>query len=40
MFNYIVNLVNMYYCCNYLCCEFKPCSWWGVLDTTLCNKVY
>jgi hypothetical protein len=20
-------------------CEFKPCSWWGVLDTTLCDKV-
>ena len=23
------------------CCEFEPCSWWGVLDTTLwlCGKV-
>ena len=20
-------------------CEFKPLSWWGVLDTTLCDKV-
>jgi hypothetical protein len=20
-------------------CEFKSCSWWGVLDTTLCDKV-
>ena len=20
-------------------CEFEPCSWWGVLDTTLCDKV-
>ena len=31
---------------NYLCnhyhhksCEFDSCSWWGVLDTTLCDKV-
>ena len=33
---------------NYLCnqclsplklCEFQPCSWWGVLDTTLRDKV-
>ena len=21
-------------------CEFEFCSWWGVLDTTLCDKVY
>jgi hypothetical protein len=21
-------------------CEFEPHSWQGVLDTTLCNKVY
>jgi hypothetical protein len=21
------------------CCEFKPRSWRGVLDTTLCDKV-
>ena len=21
------------------CCEFKPCSWWGVQDTPLCDKV-
>jgi hypothetical protein len=21
-------------------CEFEPRSWWGVLDTTLCDKVY
>jgi len=21
-------------------CEFEPCSWRGVLDTTLCDKVY
>ena len=20
-------------------CEFESCSWWGVLDTTLCDKV-
>jgi len=20
-------------------CEFQPCSWRGVLDTTLCGKV-
>ena len=20
-------------------CEFKPCSWRGILDTTLCDKV-
>ena len=20
-------------------CEFEPCSWWGVLDATLCDKV-
>jgi hypothetical protein len=20
-------------------CEFEPCSWQGVLDTTLCDKV-
>ena len=20
-------------------CEFEPCLWWGVLDTTLCDKV-
>ena len=20
-------------------CEFEPCSWRGVLDTTLCDKV-
>ena len=19
-------------------CEFEPLSWWGVLDTTLCDK--
>jgi hypothetical protein len=25
------------YC--HLSCEFKPHSWWGVLDTTLCDKV-
>ena len=24
---------------HHLSCEFKPCSWWGVLDTTLCEKV-
>ena len=22
-----------------LSCEFEPCSWQGVLDTTLCDKV-
>jgi hypothetical protein len=21
-------------------CEFEPRSWWGVLDTTLCDKVH
>ena len=21
-------------------CEFEPCSWWGVLDTTFRDKVY
>ena len=24
---------------HHLCCEFEPCSWQGVLDTTLCDKV-
>ena len=29
---------------NYLCkqcpsCEFEPRSWWGALDTTLCDKI-
>jgi len=24
---------------HHLSCEFEPCSWWGVLDTTLCDKV-
>jgi len=23
----------------YYSCEFEPCSWRGVLDTTLCDKV-
>jgi hypothetical protein len=22
------------------CCKFESHSWWGVLDTTLCDKVY
>jgi hypothetical protein len=32
--------------CNQICygwfgmsCEFEPSSWWGVLDTTFCDKV-
>jgi hypothetical protein len=24
---------------HHLSCEFEPCSWRGVLDTTLCDKV-
>jgi len=24
---------------HHLRCEFKSCSWWGVLDTTLCHKM-
>jgi hypothetical protein len=24
---------------HHLSCEFKSLSWWGVLDTTLCDKV-
>jgi len=24
---------------HHLCCEFESCSWRGVLDTTLCDKV-
>ena len=24
---------------HHLCREFEPCSWRGVLDTTLCDKV-
>ena len=24
---------------HHLNCEFQPCSWRGVLDTTLCGKV-
>ena len=24
---------------HYWSCEFEPCSWQGVLDTTLCDKV-
>jgi len=20
-------------------CKFESCSWWGILDTTLCDKV-
>ena len=24
---------------HHLSCEFEPCSWWGVPDTTLCDKV-
>jgi hypothetical protein len=26
--------------CTSKSCEFKPLSWRGVLDTTLCDKVY
>jgi hypothetical protein len=25
---------------HHLCYGFEPYSWWGVLDTTLCDKVY
>jgi hypothetical protein len=25
---------------HHQCCEFKSCSWWGVLNTTLCDKVF
>ncbi len=24
---------------HHLSCEFEPCTWQGVLDTTLCDKV-
>ena len=24
---------------HHLNCEFEPCSWQGILDTTLCDKV-
>ena len=24
---------------RHLSCEFEPCSWRGILDTTLCDKV-
>jgi hypothetical protein len=24
---------------HHLSCEFEPCSWRGVVDTTLCDKV-
>jgi len=24
---------------HHQCCEFESCSLWGVLDTTLCDKV-
>ena len=25
--------------CHHLSCEYKPCSWRGVVDTTLYDKV-
>ena len=28
--------INAY---HHYCCEFESCSWWGVLNTTLCEKV-
>ena len=33
----IIDAACVYYHLN---CEFKPRSWRGVLDTTLCDKVY
>ena len=35
IYNYLCNQ-----CLSSLSCEFKPRSWRGVLDTTLCDKVY
>ena len=32
----IVIAISAYY---HKSCEFEPCSWWGVLDITLCDKV-
>jgi len=32
----IVVAISAYSHCS---CEFKSCSWWGVLDTKVCDKV-
>jgi hypothetical protein len=34
IYNYLCNQ-----CYHHLSCKFKPSSWWGVLNTTLCDKV-
>ena len=34
IYNYLCNQ-----CLSPLSCEFKPCSWRNVLDTTLCDKI-
>ena len=35
IYNYLCNQ-----CLSLISCEFEPCSWQGVPDTTLCNRVF
>ena len=35
----ILIMQKIYYVVHHFYCEFESRSWWGVLDTTLCDKV-